>query len=68
MADYAKVPDSATLDVKPFKAHVDDKKVQLLKDLIRLSPVGIPTFESTSCGRRYGMLPVNKASIGLALC
>ena len=55
MADFSKIPSSATLDIKPFKAHVSDQKLQDFKDLLRLSPIGIPVFENTSCDRRYGM-------------
>lgn len=55
MAGYDKIPSSATLQVKPFKAHVDEKKLSHFKDLLKLSPVGPATFENTSAGRRYGM-------------
>ncbi|KAK3701225.1 hypothetical protein LTR37_015604 [Vermiconidia calcicola] len=55
MADYAKIPSSATLDVKPFKAHVEDEKLQHFKDLLKLSPIGPATFENTKTDRRYGM-------------
>src|SRR5262245_27920355 len=55
MADFSKIPASATLDVKPFKAHVDDERLKHFKDLVKLSPVGPAVFENTNCGRRYGM-------------
>ena len=55
MADYGKIPAGATLDVKPFKAHVDDKKLEDFKQLLKLSPIGPAVFENTNTGRRYGM-------------
>jgi microsomal epoxide hydrolase len=48
MADYSKIPNSARLDFKPFKAHVDDEKLQHMKDLLKLSPIGPAVFENTS--------------------
>ena len=55
MPDYSKVPSSATVQVKPFKAHVDEQKLQHFKDLLKLSSIGPAVFENTSTGRRYGM-------------
>lgn len=55
MADYGKLPPGGTLHPKPFKAHADDEKLQQLKDLIRLSPIGPAVFENTNSGQRYGM-------------
>ncbi|KAL7620210.1 hypothetical protein AAE478_009203 [Parahypoxylon ruwenzoriense] len=55
MADYAKVPAGATLDIKPFKAHVQEEKLQHFKKLLELSPIAPAVFENTSAGRRYGM-------------
>ncbi|QIW94941.1 hypothetical protein AMS68_000459 [Peltaster fructicola] len=54
-SNYGKIPSNASLKPKPFKAHVNEQKLQHLKDLVRLSPVGPATFENTACGRRYGM-------------
>jgi microsomal epoxide hydrolase len=55
MADYSTLPPGATLQPKPFKAHVPEEKLQLLKDLVKLSPIAAPTFENTNAGRHFGM-------------
>ncbi|KAK4498908.1 hypothetical protein PRZ48_009418 [Zasmidium cellare] len=56
MADFSKVPSSVTLDLKPFKAHVDEQALQDFKQLIKLSPVGPRTFENSGLhGSRYGI-------------
>jgi microsomal epoxide hydrolase len=52
--DFAKIPSSATLDVKPFKAHVDEEKLQQFKQLLKLSPIGPACYENTNCGRKFG--------------
>ncbi|KIW96218.1 uncharacterized protein Z519_03286 [Cladophialophora bantiana CBS 173.52] len=54
MADYAKLPAGATLDIKRFKAHVDDEKLQHFKHLLELSPIAPAVFENTNAGRKYG--------------
>ncbi|KAK0624542.1 Alpha/Beta hydrolase protein [Bombardia bombarda] len=56
MADFGKVPGTATLDVVPFKAQVEEQKLQDLKLLLKLSPISPPTFESSGLvNRRYGV-------------
>lgn len=65
MADYSKVPASAKLQPKPFKAHVDEEKLQHMKQLLKLSPIGPAVFENSSkkqgenlmsnTERKYGM-------------
>lgn len=57
MAVYGKIPSGVTLDLKPFKAHVDEQKLQDFKTLLKLSPVASPNFENSdaSVDRRYGM-------------
>ncbi|KAK0910435.1 hypothetical protein LTR91_017110 [Friedmanniomyces endolithicus] len=65
MADYSKLPASAKLHPKPFKAHIDEEKLQAMKTLLKLSPIGPAVFENTSKDqgeslvtgkeRRYGM-------------
>ncbi|KAK6413824.1 hypothetical protein LTR95_017806, partial [Oleoguttula sp. CCFEE 5521] len=52
MADYSIAPPGATISPKPFKAHVAEEKLQLLKDLVKLSPIGTASFENTGAGRR----------------
>lgn len=48
MADYSKIPASAKLQPKPFKAHVDDEKLKHMKELLKLSPIGPAVWENTS--------------------
>lgn len=56
MADFGTFPSSVQLDVTPFTAHVNEAALKDFKQLIRLSPVGPPTFESCGLhGRRYGV-------------
>ncbi|KAK0845481.1 hypothetical protein LTS02_015287 [Friedmanniomyces endolithicus] len=65
MADYGKLPASAKLHPKPFKAHIDEEKLEAMKTLLKLSPIGPAVFENTSKDqgeslvtgkeRRYGM-------------
>lgn len=55
MADYAQLPQGASPDIKPFKAHVEEEKLQLFKRLLELSPIAPAVFENTNAGRRYGM-------------
>ena len=55
MADYSTLPSGATLKPKPYKAHVPEEKLQLLKDLVKISPIAAPTFENTNAGRHFGM-------------
>lgn len=52
--DFGNVPSSATLEVKAFKAHVDEEKLEHFKELLKLSPIGPAVFENTNAGRRYG--------------
>ncbi|KAF2165146.1 hypothetical protein M409DRAFT_24535 [Zasmidium cellare ATCC 36951] len=56
MADYGKVPAGVKFDIKPFKAHVEDQKIQDFKTLLKLSPVAPPVYENSdkSVERRYG--------------
>jgi microsomal epoxide hydrolase len=55
MADYSTLPSGATLKPKPYKAYVPEEKLQLLKDLVKISPIAAPTFENTNAGRHFGM-------------
>jgi len=55
MSEYARIPSTATLDVKPFKAHVEEEKLQHFRKLLELSPIAPPTFENTNSGRDYGI-------------
>ncbi|EME82379.1 uncharacterized protein MYCFIDRAFT_40367 [Pseudocercospora fijiensis CIRAD86] len=55
MADYSGIPKGATLQPTPFVAKVSEEKLQLCKDLIRLSPVGPETYSNTITDRSDGM-------------
>lgn len=55
MTGYANLPTGATLDIKPFKAHVPEEKLQHFKKLLELSPIAPVVFENTNAGRKYGM-------------
>lgn len=55
MSSYAQIPTGATLDVKPFQAHVSEEKLQHFKQLLSLSPVGPAVFENTNAGRTFGI-------------
>ncbi|KAJ6445435.1 IQ calmodulin-binding motif [Purpureocillium lavendulum] len=50
-----RLPESATLKVTPFKAHVAEEKLQHFKKLLELSPIAPPTFENTHAGRKFGV-------------
>ena len=55
MADFSKPPQGVTLDLKPFKAHVSDEKLQHFKDLLKLSPIAPSVFENNgSADRKFG--------------
>ena len=55
MADFSKLPPKATLTPKPFTAHVSNEKLQHMKDLLKLSPIGPAVFENTNTDRKFGM-------------
>lgn len=65
MAGYDQIPAAATLKPTAFKAHVDEKKLSDMKQLLALSPIGPAVFENTSQkqgdtlmstpARKYGM-------------
>ncbi|OAQ59227.1 epoxide hydrolase 1 [Pochonia chlamydosporia 170] len=55
MADYANIPPNATLNVHPFKAHVDEAKLQHFRQLLELSPIGPAVFENTNAGNKFGI-------------
>lgn len=57
MADYSRLPANATLKPELFKLHIDDQKLQDMKQLIKLSPLGPETYENLqeSPDRRFGI-------------
>ncbi|KAK3110831.1 hypothetical protein LTR53_014483 [Teratosphaeriaceae sp. CCFEE 6253] len=65
MADYGKIPASATLEPKAFTAHIDDEKLEAMKTILKYSPIGPAVYENTAedqgesvvagRSRKYGM-------------
>ncbi|KAF7194905.1 putative epoxide hydrolase, partial [Pseudocercospora fuligena] len=55
MADYSQIPKGATLKPTPFTAKASEEKLQLCKDLIRLSPIGPEAYSNTTTDRSDGM-------------
>ncbi|KAK7430490.1 hypothetical protein QQZ08_003009 [Neonectria magnoliae] len=51
---FAVVPPNATLDLRPFTAHVPEKDVELLKTLLRLAKLGPETYENTQNRVEFG--------------
>jgi pimeloyl-ACP methyl ester carboxylesterase len=43
---YDQVPSNASLKVEPFKAHVPDLSLEGFKLLLRVSPIGVKTYEN----------------------
>ncbi|KAF2216516.1 hypothetical protein CERZMDRAFT_119933 [Cercospora zeae-maydis SCOH1-5] len=58
MADFSIPPAGCKADIKPFKAHVDQQKIDDFKTLLKLSPVANANYEnsdpSVAGPRRYG--------------
>jgi len=54
MSDYTKVPSKAQ-KLTPFKAHVSEEKLSEMKQLIKISPIGIATHENQQEDRKWGM-------------
>jgi microsomal epoxide hydrolase len=57
MADYSTLPSGATLKVTPYNVHIDQQKLDDMKQLIKLSPLGPKTYENQqdSPDRRLGV-------------
>lgn len=55
MSGYAHIPAGATLDIKPFTAHVPEGKLQQFRQLLELSPIAPTVFENTNAGSLYGL-------------
>jgi len=48
MAGYGKIPAGATLKPNPFNINVDENKLQDMKQLLKLSPIGPAVYENTA--------------------
>lgn len=48
MAEYGKIPSGATLKPKPFIININEKKLQDMKELLKLSPIGPAVYENTA--------------------
>ena len=57
LEEYSRPPSNVKLHLTPFKAHVDEQKIQEFKTLLKLSPVASPNYENSdkSVNRRYGV-------------
>ena len=44
---FSQLPDKATLKPKPFNAHVSDDELSDFKQLVKLSKIGLQTYENT---------------------
>lgn len=57
MADYKSLPKNASLKATSYRLHIDDQKIEDMKTLIRLSPLGPETYENQqdSPDRRFGI-------------
>ena len=55
MAPYTKLPSKAKVKPTPFKANISDSKLKQMLDLIKLSPIGIDTYENNDTSRTWGM-------------
>ena len=57
--DFSKPPSTSKLTIKPFKAQVEQQKIDDFKTLLKLSPVANANYEnshpSVAGPRRYGM-------------
>lgn len=52
---YGTVPANANQQPEPFELHIDDQKLENLKQLLKLSPVAKDTYENQQQDRRYGV-------------
>lgn len=52
---YATVPAKALKQPEPFKIEIPEKEVQELKQLLKLSRLPKPTYESLQEDGRYGV-------------
>ena len=57
MADFSTLPSSATLKATPYHVQIDQQKLDDMKQLIKLSPLGPKTYENQqeSSDRRFGV-------------
>ena len=49
------VPANAKQQPKPFQLHINDRKLQDLKTLLRLSPIAKQTYENSQEDGRFGV-------------
>ena len=55
MANYTQVPAKALKKPEPFKIEIPDKEIENLKQLLKLSRLPKPTYESLQEDGRYGL-------------
>lgn len=54
-SEYSNIPRTATISPTPFNISIPEPKLQLMKDLISLSPIGPVTYENTTATVDYGI-------------
>jgi len=57
---FATLPTGAKQQPTPFELHVDEQKLQDLKNLLRLSPVAKETYENLQDNGSHGKFGVSR--------
>ncbi|GME34403.1 Alpha/Beta hydrolase protein [Neofusicoccum parvum] len=55
MASFQTLPESAKGSPTRFTVSIEEEKLQQMKDLIKLSPIGVGTYENTSKEGQFGI-------------
>lgn len=55
MSNYAKVPSTVKVELTPYTVNIPDDKLKPMLDLVRLSPIGPPSYENEDESRTWGM-------------
>lgn len=52
---FSNVPAGASQEPTPFELHIDDKKLQDFKTLLKLSPIAKETYENSRDNGEFGV-------------
>lgn len=55
MAAYSTLPSTVKVKLTPFTVSIPDEKLQQFKQLLKLSPIGIDTYENQQEDLRLGL-------------
>ncbi|GAM90445.1 hypothetical protein ANO11243_084880 [Dothideomycetidae sp. 11243] len=55
MTPYTNLPSKAKMTPTPFTAQIPEEKLKLMLDLIKLSPIGVATYENLDTSRTHGI-------------